>query len=129
MHAQVITTVAGNGMVGYNGDGGQATSAKLSTPEGVASDGFGNLYISDYGNNRIRKVNSLGIITTYAGNGIGGFSGDGGPATNAELNAISHIATDITDKKKTKKLGRVFIPLSFGNTTVGLEEDGKPILL
>ena len=80
-----ITTVAGNGEYGYSGDGGPATSASLYGPSGVAVDSAGNLYIADQGNNVIRKV-SGGTITTVAGNGIEGFSGDGGPATSASLN-------------------------------------------
>ncbi|MFI5112212.1 MAG: choice-of-anchor D domain-containing protein [Terriglobales bacterium] len=80
-----ITTVAGNGTAGYSGDGGPATSAKLSYPYGVAVDRAGNLYIADVYNNRVRKVDASGIITTVAGNGTGGYSGDGGPAISAEL--------------------------------------------
>src|ERR1035438_593453 len=80
----VITTVAGTGVTGYGGDNGQATSALLGGPEGVAVDSAGNLYIADALNYRIRKV-SGGIITTVAGNGTPGFSGDNGPATSAQL--------------------------------------------
>ena len=72
--------MAGNGTAGFSGDGGAATSAQLNQPRGVAVDGFGNVYITDSGNNRIRKV-TQGVITTVAGNGMSGFSGDGGPAT------------------------------------------------
>ncbi|HUD57679.1 MAG TPA: hypothetical protein VMR02_20785 [Terracidiphilus sp.] len=81
----LITTVAGNGALGYSGDGGAATSAKLNVPSGVAVDGVGNLYIADAGNNRIRRVAPDGIITTVAGNGALGYSGDGGAATSAKL--------------------------------------------
>lgn len=66
----VITTVVGNGTGGYSGDGGQATAAKINYPRALAIDGLGNLYISDEGNERIRKVTPSGIISTYAGNGI-----------------------------------------------------------
>jgi uncharacterized protein (TIGR03437 family) len=76
--------VAGNGTAGFSGDGGAATSAQLNQPEGVAVDGFGNVYITDSLNHRIRKV-TQGVITTVAGNGTLGFSGDGGPATAAQL--------------------------------------------
>ena len=79
----VITTVAGNGTTGFSGDNGPATSAGLG-PSGIAVDSAGNLYIADYANNRIRKV-SNGVITTVAGNGTQGFSGDNGPATSAQL--------------------------------------------
>ncbi len=81
----VITTVAGNGAGGYSGDGGLATSASLYYPEGVVVDSLGNIYISDNGNSVIRKVATNGIISTIAGTHTGGFSGDGGPATSAEL--------------------------------------------
>ena len=80
----LITTVAGNGTSGYAGDGGPATSAGLYAPQALALDTLGNLYIAD--NNRIRKVARNGIITTVAGNGIAGYSGDGGAATSASLN-------------------------------------------
>ena len=83
----IITTVAGNGDSGYSGDGGAATNASLGYPVGVALDAAGNLYIADISNNRIRKVDTNGIITTVAGNGIAGYSGDGGAATNASLYA------------------------------------------
>jgi Putative Ig domain/NHL repeat len=81
-----ITTFAGTGTTGYSGDGGPATSAKLSQAYGVAVDSSGNVYIADAGNNRIREVAaSTGVITTFAGNGTSGFSGDGGAATSAAL--------------------------------------------
>ena len=80
----VITTVAGNGTAGFSGDNQPATSAMLNGPAGIAVDTAGNLYIADYGNNRIRKV-SGGTITTVAGNGTGTFAGDNAPATSASL--------------------------------------------
>ena len=83
--AQTIHTFAGNGTLGYSGDGGAATAAELYNPWGVAVDGSGNVYIADEVNNRIRKVNSSGIISTISGNGTGGYSGDGGAAITAEL--------------------------------------------
>jgi sugar lactone lactonase YvrE len=79
----IITTVAGNGSYGYNGDGILATSATVAYPRDVAADAAGNLYIADSDNNRIRKVTLDGIINTIAGNGNWQFSGDGGPATAA----------------------------------------------
>ena len=88
----VITTVAGNGTQGYSGDGGPATSAELNQPEGVALDASGNLFIADFGNSRIRKVGTAGMITTVAGNGTPSYSGDGGPATSAELQYPSAVA-------------------------------------
>jgi uncharacterized protein (TIGR03437 family) len=86
----VITTVAGNSL---SGDNGPATSAQLYSPQGVAVDSAGNLYVADPGNNRIRKV-SNGVITTVAGNGTPGFSGDNGPATSAQLNRPQGVAVD-----------------------------------
>ena len=88
-----ITTIAGTGQYGFSGDGGPATAARLDSPEGVAVDGAGNLYIADR-NNRILKVDSTGTITTVAGTGERGFSGDGGPATAARLNNPRGVAVD-----------------------------------
>ena len=89
-----ITTVAGNGDAGFSGDGGPATSARLSRPTGLALDGAGNLYITDSANQRIRKVDTSGTITTVAGTGERGFSGDDGPATSARLNVPRGVALD-----------------------------------
>jgi sugar lactone lactonase YvrE len=83
--AQIINTIAGNGVAAFSGDGGQATAAELNATAGLAVDGYGNIYIADVVNDRIRKVNTSGIISTVAGNGQQGFSGDSGPATAAEL--------------------------------------------
>src|SRR5206468_1926709 len=91
----IITTVAGNGINTFAGDGGAATSASLSHPNGVALDAGGNLYIADLGNERIRKVvAATGIVTTVAGNGVFGFAGDGGAATNASLSGPAGVAVD-----------------------------------
>jgi RHS repeat-associated protein len=91
----IITTVAGSGLPGYSGDGGPATSALLWAPEAVAVDSAGNLYIADTVNNLIRKVTaSTGIITTVAGNGTAGYSGDGVAATSTELNYPYGVALD-----------------------------------
>ena len=90
----IITTVAGNGISGYSGDGGAATNASLNFPAGAAVDSFGNLFIADQLNNRIREVDTNGIITTVAGNGISGYSGDGGAATNADLDIPVSAAVD-----------------------------------
>jgi uncharacterized protein (TIGR03437 family) len=95
--AGIISTVAGNGNLGYTGDGGPATAASfMGSPNypGIAIDAAGNLFISDSGNQVIRKVNTSGIITTVAGNGSPGFSGDGGPATSAQLNNPGGVAVD-----------------------------------
>ena len=105
MTAGDIYTVAGTGTAGFNGDGGKATSAELFTPQGVAIDGAGNLLVGDYGNNRVRVVAghsgtfygqamAAGHIYTVAGDGTGGFTGDGGPATSAELSAPAAVTVD-----------------------------------
>ena len=93
----IITTVAGDGQYSFSGDGGQATNAAMA-PQGVAVDGYGNLFIADTANNRVRKVNTDGIISTVAGKGPnnqgGTFSGDGGQATNAGLVAVRDVVLD-----------------------------------
>ena len=90
----IITTVAGNGVLGYFGDGGLATSAELLGPGDCVADSAGNLYISDRGNNRIRRVDPNGIISTFAGNGKAGYTGDSGLATQAELFSPLQLALD-----------------------------------
>ena len=95
--AGVITTVAGTGRRGFGGDGGPAVQAQLRAPAGLAVDGAGNLFIADRDNNRIRKVDASGTISTVAGTGegrFGGFSGDGGPAVQAQLHGPSGVAVD-----------------------------------
>jgi trimeric autotransporter adhesin len=84
-NCQVINTIAGNGTSGWHGDGEYATSAQLSWPEHVRADNAGNIYIADFLNGRIRKVDTFGIITTIAGNGLNVYSGDGGPAAYASI--------------------------------------------
>jgi sugar lactone lactonase YvrE len=92
--AGVVTTFAGVGQPGFGGDGAAATSALLSAPADVALDGTGNLYIADVNNERVRKVSTLGVITTVAGNGLPGFAGDTGLATAARLDTPISIALD-----------------------------------
>jgi uncharacterized protein (TIGR03437 family) len=105
----VITTLAGNGTGGYQGDGAVATAAELSSPSGVAVDTSGNLYLADYANNRVRMV-ANGIITTFAGNGTYGFTGSGGNAVSAEVGYPAGVATDaagnvyITDSYRVLKV-------------------------
>ena len=89
-----ITTFAGTGIQGFSGDGGPATSARLLGPQGVAVDGQGNVYIADGNDDRVRKVSPAGTITTFAGTGHTGFSGDGGPATSAQLSSPYGVAVD-----------------------------------
>jgi len=90
----IITTFAGNGQARFAGDGGTAFNASLNIPWDVTVDAGGNVYIADAGNNRVRKVDSSGTISTFAGTGIDGFSGDGGPAAQAALNFPWGLATD-----------------------------------
>jgi len=89
----MITTVAGNGMHGYGGDGGPATRAELYNPWGVAVDSSGSIYIADTYNDRIRKV-SNGVITTVAGGSVEGYAGDNGPSTSALLSQPEGVAVD-----------------------------------
>jgi uncharacterized protein (TIGR03437 family) len=91
----VITAFAGTGALGSSGDGGPATAATLNTPIGLAIDAAGNVYIADTQNNRVRRVNPAGVITTVAGTGRVGSSGDGGPATAAELDTPGGVAVDV----------------------------------
>ncbi len=90
----IITTLAGTGIAGFSGDGGPAVLAQLNSPKGVVRDSAGNIFIADEGNNRIRKINTSGIITTIAGTGVAGYNGDNIPALSAELNAPYSLALD-----------------------------------
>ncbi|MBU1487043.1 Ig-like domain-containing protein [bacterium] len=129
-----ITTVAGTGNSGYSGDGGLATEANLSRPSGLAIDSSGNLYIADSLNHRIRKINTTGIITTVAGVGTAGFSGDGGPAASAKLNFPYAVACDnqgniyIADtyNSRVRKIlfGNNVITTIAGTGTAGFSGDG-----
>ena len=102
-----ISTVAGTGVSGYGGDGGPAAQAQLSRPYGAALDAAGNLYIADWGNNRIRKVDAAGNISTVAGTGESGYSGDGGPAAQAQLAQPYGLTADAA--------GNLYIADSFNN--------------
>ena len=111
--AGIISTIAGIDSAGFSGDGGPATLAKLYGPANLKIDKYGNIFIADMDNQRIRKVDTLGIINTIAGNGfdssggLGGGTGDGGPATAAELNLPSDIVID--------EIGNVFFADSWNN--------------
>lgn len=105
----IITTVVGNGTPGFSGDGGAATSAQLNRPYNAVFDAAGNMYISDNMNGKIRKVDNAGIITTIAGIGGVGYSGDGGPAVNALFAYPGCIAVD--------NLGNIFVP-DIGNLVI-----------
>ena len=89
-----ITTVAGSGATGFAGDGGPATAAQFDAPRAVALDGAGNLYVADDNNDRVRRIDPAGIITTVAGSGTEGFAGDGGPAVAAQLNHPRGVVVD-----------------------------------
>ncbi len=105
--AQIISTIAGNDTMGYNGDNIPATNARLSRPTFLAVDTIGNVYIADYENYRVRKVNTLGIITTVAGTGVPGYSGEGLLATDAQIGNIGGVALD--------KYGNLFLADDGGN--------------
>ncbi|HWR34135.1 MAG TPA: NHL repeat-containing protein, partial [Chitinophagaceae bacterium] len=91
----IITTIAGTGIFGFSGDGGLAINAQIAHPSALAFDATGDLFFTDRGNNRIRKITiSTGIINTIAGTGTAGYSGDGGPATSAQLNSPNEVSFD-----------------------------------
>ena len=90
----MITTIAGSGIVGFSGDGGPATAAGLNKPMGLAIDASGNIYVADYFNHRIRKIDVSGVISTIAGTGVAGYGGNNGPATSSPLNYPSDVAVD-----------------------------------
>ena len=94
VQSQIINTLAGNGTGGFSGDGGPATAAELASPSAIGIDASGNVYFADYSNQRIRMINSSGVISTFAGNGFSGYSGDGGQATAAELNSAFGVCFD-----------------------------------
>ena len=131
----VIITIAGGGTPGFIGDGGPATKTELNYPTSTAFDSVGNLYIADAGNNRIRKVDAGGIISTVAGNGSPGSSGDGGQATDAELNFPVGVAFDSSDDlyiadtnnyriRKVDRQGVISTFAGIGNP--GFSGDGGP---
>ena len=133
--AQQIATVAGNGAAGYSGDGGPATQASINTTVYVATDALGNLYLADQNNNRIRKVDKNGVMTTIAGNGSTGFSGDGGPAAQSTINYPTGVCTDAAGNLYFNDLGNFRvrkidtsgnITTVAGNGTRGSTGDGGP---
>jgi len=135
--AGIITTIAGTGTAGYNGDGIAATAAELSNPIGVATDAYGNVYIADNGSFRVRRVDTLGIITTIAGiGGIEGFGygGDGGPATSAHMYVYGlavdkyqnvYIADGNTTVRKVSHTTGIITTVA-GSTLYGYSGDGGP---
>lgn len=133
-----ITTVVGTGSPGFSGDGSPATSAAVKFPSRVALDGRGNIYIADQGNHRIRKFALLGTMTTVAGTGSPGFSGDGGSALNASLNSPYGVAVDAGGSLYIVDTGNVrvrkvtpdgTINTVAGNGTAGFSGDGGPAVL
>lgn len=132
--SQIINTIAGNGVGNFSGNGGPATAAEL-VPIGVAVDAAGNVYVADYGNRQIRKINTAGIISTFAGTGFPAYSGDGGPAKLADINYPAGVAVDssgniyIADEmnnriRKVNKLG--VISTIAGNGAASYSGDGGP---
>jgi uncharacterized protein (TIGR03437 family) len=111
-----ITTVAGTGTPAYGGDNTLASRASFSSPNGLAVDSAGNVYIADTGNHRIRKLFGAGVVITVAGTGASGYSGDGGAATAARLNSPTAVAVDAS--------GRIYIADSGNNTVRRVEADG-----
>lgn len=121
----IITTVAGNGAAGYSGDNGPATSARLNFPWGLAVDAAGDLFIADVSNYCVRKVAPNGTITTVAGNGTSGSSGDNGPATSAELGYALNITSDAAGNLYIADLGNNSVrEVSTGGTITTLVGNG-----
>jgi hypothetical protein len=116
-----ISKVAGNGTLGYSGDGGPATSGAFNGPRSVALDSAGNLYIADESNNRIRKVTPGGTISTIAGNGARGYTGDGGSATSAQLNRPRGVAVD--------SAGRIYVDDADNNVVAATQSRPSGLLV
>jgi uncharacterized repeat protein (TIGR03803 family) len=132
----IISTVAGNGGMGWAGDGGPATNAALFAPWGIAGDAAGSVYVADWGNSRVRKISATGIITTVAGNGNWAYAGDGGPATNASLAGPEGVVVDSagnlfiadTDNHVVREVSATsgLITTVAGNAVRGYSGDGGP---
>ncbi len=113
--AGIITTIAGTGVMGYWGDNGAATAALLNRPAGIFADDSGQLFFADFFNNRVRKINAAGMITTIAGIGLGGYTGDGGPATAARLRLpnkliIDHCGNYLIADRSNHRIRKVTFP-------------------
>ncbi len=130
-----ISTYAGTGICGYNGDNIKSTSAMVCVPYGLALDAAGNLIVADGGNSRIRKISKSGTITTIAGNGVFGYSGDGGPALNAEIGQPFQLAYDAAGNLYFDQVGNCvvrkvdtsgMITTFAGTGTCGYNGDGIP---
>ncbi len=130
----IITTYAGDGVAGFGGDGGQANIAHLFQPWAIAFDRKGNLFFADAGNYRIRKIDTNGIITTVAGMGASGTSGDGGPATSAQLAGLERVFIDKFDNLYVAQTNAVrkinlatgIITRAAGSGLGGYSGDGGP---
>ena len=129
----IITTVAGTGIAGFGGDGGPASEAGLRLPRGVAVDANGNLYVADFGNQRVRKVDAAGTITTVAGNGYWQHGGDRGLASEAALHGPTAVASDTTGnifvatRHRVRKIDVAGIITTFAGTgDGGYAGDGGP---
>ena len=136
-NAQIITTIAGTGVAGYNGDGIAATSAQITNPSGIAIDAAGNIYIGDFGISRIRKITiSTGLISTIAGTSTPGYNGDGILATLAQISNPSDLTFDsngdlyFTDRtnRRVRKIttSTGIISTVAGTGTAGYNGDGIP---
>lgn len=140
INAGVISTIAGSSSIaGYTGDGGQATLAQMYSPSAVVLDTAGNMYITDTYNNCIRKVDKTGIITTIAGNPTAGYTGDGGPAVNAQLDYPVGLAIDKNNNlyiadvdnqaiRKIDTAGIITTVAGMGPTQAGYTGDGGPAI-
>ena len=131
----IISLTAGTNIPGYAGDTGPPTAASLVDCQGIAVDSSGNLYVADTGNRRIRRISAAGIVTTVAGNGTAGFSGDGGPAVGASLSLPQGAAVDgagnlyiaDTNNNRIRKVSSSgTITTIAGNGNTGYGGDGAP---
>lgn len=127
----VISTVAGSGVEGFGGDGAEAINARLNTPNGITVDSTGNIYFSDFGNHRVRRIDSgSGLISTVAGKGYG-FAGDGGSATAALLSSPRGVTVDASGNLYIADSGNLRVrkvtPSGIINTVVGNGQSGSPV--
>jgi sugar lactone lactonase YvrE len=133
--AAVISTIGGNGTLGFSGDGGPATAASIHT-SGITVDRHGNIYLGEYNGGRVRKITSAGNISTFAGTGVAGYTGDGGPASAAKISLPSYLAVDNSgniyiscNNNCIRKVDTAGIISTFAGTgTLGFSGDGGPAL-